>query len=71
MSESKGLTISFTWPMIFTLVFVLLKAFGCISWSWWWVFCPLWIPAGLCLLLFITIYLLKFIIWLIDLTKDY
>jgi Transmembrane Fragile-X-F protein len=26
-----------------TILFVLLKVFGKIDWSWWWVFSPLWI----------------------------
>lgn len=25
-------------------VFIVAKLTGWISWSWWWVFCPLWIP---------------------------
>lgn len=28
---------------ILTIVFVLLKVFGYINWSWVWVFAPLWI----------------------------
>ncbi len=43
----KGVTISLTWPMIFTLVFVILKAFGYLNWSWLWVFAPLWIPVSI------------------------
>lgn len=31
--------------MLLTITFVLLKVFGYISWSWWWVFSPLWISA--------------------------
>lgn len=31
---------------LLTIVFVLLKAFGLIGWSWWWVFCPLWLQAA-------------------------
>ena len=27
-----------------TICFVLLKSFGHITWSWWWVFSPLWLP---------------------------
>lgn len=27
------------------LVFLVLKLFGVITWSWWWVTSPLWIPA--------------------------
>ena len=34
-----------------TIVFVLLKVFGYIDWSWWWVFSPIW--GGLALFLFI------------------
>lgn len=29
---------------LLTIVFVVLKALGYISWSWWWVFAPLWLP---------------------------
>jgi hypothetical protein len=28
-----------------TIVLVILKALGYISWSWWWVFSPIWISA--------------------------
>lgn len=30
---------------LLTIVFVVLKALGYITWSWWWVFSPLWISA--------------------------
>ena len=30
---------------IFTIAFVILKLIGIISWSWWWVFSPLWISV--------------------------
>jgi len=33
-----------------TILFVLLKVFGKIDWSWWWVFSPIWISFGLFLL---------------------
>ncbi len=29
------------------LLFIGLKLAGIIHWSWWWVFAPIWIPAGL------------------------
>ena len=43
-----------------TLFLILLKVTGIIGWSWWWVFCPLWIPlllilAGIVGLIIITI----------------
>ena len=30
---------------ILTIVFIVLKLIGTISWSWWWVFSPLWISV--------------------------
>lgn len=30
---------------LLTIVFVVLKLCGVISWSWWWVLSPLWISA--------------------------
>lgn len=32
------------------LIFLVLKLMGVISWSWWWVTAPLWIPAIIVLL---------------------
>ena len=29
------------------IVFLVLKLCGTITWSWWWVTAPLWIPAGI------------------------
>lgn len=26
------------------IVFLILKLVGVITWSWWWVFSPLWLP---------------------------
>ena len=36
---------------LLTIVLVVLKALGYITWSWWWVFSPLWISAiaGVCI----------------------
>jgi hypothetical protein len=30
-----------------TLIFVVAKIFGYIDWSWWWVFCPIWLPFAI------------------------
>ena len=37
---------------LLTILFVGLKLTGYISWSWWWVLSPMWIPACLYILLF-------------------
>jgi len=32
---------------ILTIIFVIMKCLGHLSWSWLWVFAPLWISAGI------------------------
>ena len=41
------------------IVFLVLKLVGVISWSWWWVFSPLWIPFILFLIILGVIVLFK------------
>ena len=36
---------------LLTIVFIALKLLGKITWSWWWVLSPLWINAGIVLLI--------------------
>lgn len=38
------------------VVFLILKLCGLISWSWWWVFSPIWIPVAIILIV-------AFIVW--------
>ena len=40
---------------LLTVVFVTLKLFNVINWSWWWVISPIWIYAAICLLLIIIV----------------
>lgn len=42
---------------ILTIIFVIAKITGYITWNWWWVFSPLWLPLtiGLAILLIILI----------------
>ena len=59
-NESSNGNISL--PALLTTVFIVLKLIGKISWSWWWVFSPLWIYVAILLLVFlfdIIIYNLK------------
>jgi hypothetical protein len=44
-----------------TLLFIALKLTGYISWSWWWVLAPLWLPA---LLVFIVSLIAAFVLTL-------
>ncbi len=42
-------TNSFPFLSILTLIFITLKLTGYITWSWWWVLSPLWIPLAIIL----------------------
>ena len=44
--------ISFT--QLLTIAFIVLKLTKVITWSWWWVFAPLWIPVGIGVIIFLT-----------------
>ena len=37
---------------LLAIVFIVLKLLGKITWSWWWVLSPLWIPIAVALVLF-------------------
>jgi hypothetical protein len=50
---------------LLTIVFIVLKLLGKITWSWWWVLSPLWISAGLTILV-----LLGILIWVLAVNKD-
>ena len=43
---------------ILFVVFLVLKLCGTITWSWWWVTAPLWIPLGLALMLIVLVALI-------------
>lgn len=45
MSEAKVNTPVVGLSTGLTLIFAAAKVFGYISWSWWWVFAPIWISA--------------------------
>lgn len=42
---------------LLTIVFIILKLCGIITWSWWWVLSPLWISAILWVILVIIVLL--------------
>jgi len=56
MSNNQTVTTSFPIASILTIVFVVLKLTNNISWSWWWVVSPLWIPLGLIAILFVVVF---------------
>ena len=42
---------------LLTIVFIVLKLLGKITWSWWWVLSPLWISTGCVVLILLGIFL--------------
>lgn len=50
---------------LLTIAFIVLKLLNVITWSWWWVLSPLWISAGLVILI-----LLGILIWVFAVNKD-
>ena len=60
-NSSKGIGCGGFPAALLTVAFVVLKLCNVIEWSWWWVISPLWIYAGLSVIVFI-IALIIFII---------
>jgi len=60
MSDNKEVTVkTISFSSLLLLAFIVLKLCNVITWSWWWVLSPIWIPiaisiviGGLILLLF-------------------
>ena len=51
MEDKKNVTITIGGlPSLLFVAFLVLKLCNVITWSWWWVFAPLWIPFGISLL---------------------
>jgi len=42
--ENKSSSSGIGFGGLLAIVFITLKLLGKITWSWWWVLCPLWIP---------------------------
>lgn len=65
MSENKGCNISFgpSIPaVLLTIVFLLLKVFDKIDWSYWIVFMPLWLPFAVVVLFGILLLVVRLIL---------
>ena len=51
---------------VLTLIFLTLKLCKVITWSWWWVFSPLWIPLVILLIALAINSIQLFMLWLDD-----
>ena len=45
--ENQAVSTGFPLASILTIIFVLAKLVGGVTWSWWWVVSPLWISAAI------------------------
>ena len=62
MNNKKTVSLSFgSFPSLLTILFIGLKLCNKITWSWWWVVSPIWIPGAL-FISFIIVWLLLLII---------
>jgi hypothetical protein len=59
----KDVTIRFSGLLatLLTVLFVGLKLANIITWSWWWVFCPLWIDVAILIVILLIMILFYFI----------
>lgn len=46
---------------ILGLIFIVLKLTGVITWSWWWVLAPIYIPLAICLIIITVIVIIVII----------
>ena len=48
MSDNKEVTVkTISFSSLLLLAFIVLKLCNVITWSWWWVLSPLWIPIAI------------------------
>lgn len=59
MANEKSVSGGIGFGGLLTIVFIVLKLTKVISWSWWWVTAPLWIPVAIVVVLVIFVLLLK------------
>jgi hypothetical protein len=63
MSDKKTNTNGIGIGMILFLIFMTLKLTGHITWSWWWVTAPLWIPISAAILIMGIAFLVAYIVY--------
>ena len=51
---------------LLTIVFIVLKLLGKITWSWWWVLSPLWISIGLVTSILLIVFAIALIVKALD-----
>lgn len=54
-NKNSGISYSLILAILLTVAFVVLKLCKVISWSWWWVFSPLWIDFAITIVIAIVV----------------
>ena len=55
MSNNSNNNTGMSASTVLTLIFVTLRLCNVIDWSWWWILSPVWITAGIAILVLIVI----------------
>ena len=58
MSQQNNSTSGIGFTGLLTIVFIVLKLLGKITWSWWWVISPMWISTLFVLLILIILFIM-------------
>lgn len=59
MGDNKEVTVkTIGFPALLLLSFIILKLCNVITWSWWWVLSPVWLPIAISVVVFGIILLL-------------
>ena len=66
MSDTSGTSGGIGFCGMLAIVFIALKLAKVITWSWWWVLSPLWIPFALALAIIAMVLLVKLIIYFFE-----
>ena len=64
-NEEVNITIGGGFSGLLFIAFLILKLCNVISWSWWWVTAPLWIPAAFCVAAVVIVLLVALIIMIV------
>lgn len=64
MSSSSSTSSGIGFCGLLTIVFVIFKLLGKITWSWWWVFAPIWIPGIIVGGILLIIGIVALIVWI-------
>ena len=51
LENNKMMNVSFPFSGLLTIAFVVLKLCKVITWSWWLVLCPMWIPIAILIII--------------------